>query len=470
MFTLPSHLNGAILAALTGSVVETAGLTATVAGMPAPVGALVGIGRPMGGDVEAEVIGFRGDHTLVIPLSNMEGVRRGSPVRLLTTSRTLRVGSELLGRVLDARGRAIDGRPQPAANQRVPLEPPPIQATHRPRIDMPLGSGVRAIDGMLTCGRGQRLGIFAGSGVGKSVTMGMMARYTSADVAVIALIGERGREVNEFIERELGEAGLARSVVVVATSNEPAPLRLRAAYSATTIAEHFRDSGKNVLLIMDSLTRFALAQREIGLAAGEPPTTRGFPPSTFALLPRLVERAGRTAQGSITAFYSVLVEGDDENEPIADAVRGLLDGHVWLTRRLAERGHYPAIDVLRSISRLANDLSSPAEKQARQTIRELLAVYAENEDLVNIGAYRKGANRTLDAAVEMRDAINAHLRQRVDERLTLDQVRQELLALATNCQAKLTIGATPAAVMPLPTAASAQSVAAKKRPTVIKKV
>jgi flagellum-specific ATP synthase len=297
----------------------------------------------------------------------------------------------------------------------------------------------------------------------------MMARYTSADVAVIALIGERGREVNEFIERELGSAGLARSVVVVATSNEPAPLRLRAAYSATTIAEHFRDSGKNVLLIMDSLTRFALAQREIGLAAGEPPTTRGFPPSTFALLPRLVERAGRTAQGSITAFYSVLVEGDDENEPIADAVRGLLDGHVWLTRRLAERGHYPAIDVLRSISRLANDLSSPAEKQARQTIRELLAVYAENEDLVSIGAYRKGANRTLDAAVEMRDAIHAHLRQRVDEKVTLEQVRQEMLTLAASCQAKLNAGATPAAVVPAPAVAAAQPAAVKKRPTVIKK-
>ncbi|HYO24514.1 MAG TPA: flagellum-specific ATP synthase FliI, partial [Lacipirellulaceae bacterium] len=264
-----------------------------------------------------------------------------------------------------------------------------------------------------------------------------------------------------------------KSVVVVATSNEPAPLRVRAAYAATTIAEHVRDAGKNVLLVMDSLTRFALAQREIGLAAGEPPTTRGFPPSTFALLPRLVERAGRTAAGSITGFYSVLVEGDDENEPIADAVRGLLDGHVWLSRRLAERGHYPAIDVLRSISRLANDLSTPEEKRARQTVRELLSVYAENEDLVSIGAYRKGANRTLDAAVDMREAINAHLRQQVEERVSLDQVRRDLLALAAAGQVRLsgapalgTPGSAPMAAAAPPVAAPA---AAKKRPTVIKR-
>jgi flagellum-specific ATP synthase len=477
MQTLPQHLDAAILAGLTGSVVETTGLTAAIGGMPAPVGALVAIERTGGGVVEAEVIGFRGEQTLVIPLADLDGVRRGSPVRLVSTGRTLRVGPALLGRVLDARGQAIDGRPQPLLTQRAALEAPPVPATERPRIDVPLGSGVRAIDGMLTCGRGQRLGIFAGSGVGKSVLMGMMARYTAADVAVIALIGERGREVNEFIQRELGPAGLARSVVVVATSNEPAPLRVRAAYAATTIAEHFRDAGNNVLLIMDSVTRFALAQREIGLAAGEPPTTRGFPPSTFALLPRLVERAGRTVRGSITGFYSVLVEGDDENEPIADTMRGLLDGHVWLTRRLAERGHYPAIDVLRSISRLANDLSTPDDKKARQIVRELLATYAENEDLVTIGAYRKGANRTLDAAVEMRDPINNHLRQAVEERVEFDAVRRDLVALAAQCQLRLTgmapapaaaaaaAGAAPAKA-PV-TAAPAQAV--KKRPTVIKR-
>lgn len=384
----------------------------------------------------------------------------------------LRVGRQLLGRVVDARGRTIDGRPQPSLDERRPLEARPTPATERPRIDAPLGSGVRAIDGMLTCGRGQRLGIFAGSGVGKSVLMGMMARYTAADVAVIALIGERGREVNEFIQRELGPEGLSRSVVVVATSNEPAPLRVRAAHAATTIAEYFRDSGSDVLLVMDSITRFALAQREIGLASGEPPTTRGFPPSTFALLPKLVERAGRAARGSITGFYSVLVEGDDENEPIADAMRGLLDGHVWLSRRLAERGHYPAIDVLRSISRLANDLSTTEEKKARQTIRELLSVYADNEDMVTIGAYRKGANRTLDAAVETRDAINGFLRQQVEERLTLDQVRGELLKLAGACQVRMSAApatiVAPAAIPPKATPA-APAAPAKKRPTVIKR-
>ncbi len=472
---LPAHLDAAILAGVTGSVVETTGLTAAVAGMPAPRGAIVAISRVGGGDVEAEVVGFRREHTLVLPLDDMDGIRRGSQVRLVRTARTLRVGDELLGRVVDARGRTIDGRPMPTLPGQAPLEPAATIATARPRIDAALGTGVRAIDGMLTCGGGQRLGIFAGSGVGKSVLMGMMARDTAADVAVIALIGERGREVNEFIERELGPAGLARSVVVVATSNEPAPLRVRAAYAATTIAEYFRDRGKNVLLVMDSVTRFALAQREIGLAAGEPPTTRGFPPSTFALLPRLVERAGRTAKGSITAFYSVLVEGDDENEPIADAMRGLLDGHVWLTRRLAERGHYPAIDVLRSISRLANELSSAEEKRARQTIRELLAVYAENEDLVSIGAYRKGVNRTLDAAVEMRDAINSFLRQQVEEQVSLDDARRQLAALAASCQMKLNGAAAPTAAPTMSSGASSGAppvvgqAAAKKRPTVIKR-
>jgi len=463
-----SQLDGVVLAGLIGSVVQTTGLTVAVAGMPAPVGAVVGIERQSGGEVEAEVIGFRDERTLVMPLSNLDGVRRGSQVRLIRTSRTLKIGTALLGRVVDAGGRCIDGRPQPMLDDRLRLTSDALPATERPRIDAPLGTGVRCIDGMLTCGRGQRLGVFAGSGVGKSVLMGMMARYTQADVTVIALIGERGREVNEFIQRELGPEGLARSVVVVATSNEPALLRVQAAQAATAIAEYFRDAGKSVLLVMDSLTRFALAQREIGLAAGEPPTTRGFPPSTFALLPRLVERAGRTARGSITAFYSVLVEGDDENEPIADAVRGLLDGHVWLSRRLAERGHYPAIDVLRSISRLASDLSSTEEKKARQVVRELLAAYAENEDLITIGAYRKGANRTLDAAVEMRDEINRLLRQQVDERAEIDQVRQELIALAAKCQARLSLAATPVMAPPTPPPAQAAPASPKRSP-VIKK-
>lgn len=463
-----AHLDNAMLAGLTGSVLQTTGLTVAVGGLPAPVGAVVGISRHWGGEVEAEVIGFRDDRTIVMPLSDLDGVRRGSEVRLIRTSRALEIGPGLLGRVIDARGRCIDGRPQPLLADRAPLQNTGVAATSRPRIDTALGTGVRCIDSMLMCGRGQRLGIFAGSGVGKSVLMGMMARFTQADVTVIALIGERGREVNDFIDRDLGPDGLTRSVVVVATSNEPAISRVQAAYAATAVAEYFRDMGKDVLLVMDSVTRFALAQREIGLAAGEPPTTRGFPPSTFALLPRLVERAGRTTKGSITAFYSVLVEGDDENEPVADTMRGLLDGHVWLSRRLAERGHYPAIDVLRSISRLSNDLSSDEEKKSRQAVRELLAVYAENEDLINIGAYRKGANRTLDGAVEMRDDIARFLRQPVDERAVIDDVRKELAGLAMKCAGRMALmGAT--ASSSLAPSQPATTLQPAKKPSVIKK-
>jgi flagellum-specific ATP synthase len=344
-----SQLNEVMTASLAGSVVETVGMTASVADFPAPVGAVVRIERDAEAAAEGEVVGFRDGLTLVYLLSASAGVRRGNCVRLVRTSGALRVGAGLLGRVIDSRGRSIDGRPQPMLADRVGrdrLPPPPVE---RPRIRMPLATGVQAIDCLLTCGRGQRLGIFSGSGVGKSVLLGMMSRYTNADVIVTGLIGERGREVNEFLERDLGADGLARSVVVVATSNEPALARVHAASTATAVAEYFRDQGKHVLLLMDSVTRFAMAQREIGLAAGEPPTTRGYPPSTFALLPRLVERAGQNQHGSITAFYSVLVEGDDETEPVADAMRGLLDGHVWLSRKLAGRGHYPAIDVLASI-------------------------------------------------------------------------------------------------------------------------
>jgi FliI/YscN family ATPase len=273
------------------------------------------------------------------------------------------------------------------------------------------------------------MGIFSGSGVGKSVLLGMMARYTAADVNVIALIGERGREVNEFIERDLGPAGLAKSVVVVATSDEPALVRVQAAATATAVAEYFRDRGKDVLLMMDSLTRFAHAQREIGLAAGEPPTTRGFPPSVYALLPKLVERAGRSPQGSITAFYSVLVEADDPNEPISDAVRGLLDGHVWLSRKLASRGHYPAVDVLESLSRLMSEVADDEHRRAAQTIRELLAVYRDHEDLISIGAYRRGSNPTVDVSLEMQDQLNVFLRQPVSQGATFEQTRQAAIEL-----------------------------------------
>jgi FliI/YscN family ATPase len=420
--------------ALTGSVVRTEGTVAAVAGFPAPVGALAEIERQAGPPVRAEVIGFRDSNTLVYPLGDMTGVRFGNRVRLIRNSRFIGVGDQLLGRILDANGQPLDQQPFPKCEQRTPLDRKPPAAVERPRIDSTLSTGVRVIDGLLTCGLGQRMGVFAGSGVGKSVTLGMMARYTSADVNVIGLIGERGREVNEFIERDLGPEGLARSVVVVATSDEPALIRVQAAMAATAVAEYFRDQGKNVLLMMDSLTRFAMAQREIGLAAGEPPTSKGYPPSVFAMLPRLVERAGRSARGSITAFYSVLVEGDDTNEPIADAVRGLIDGHCILSRKIAGRGHYPAIDVLESISRLMNDLVTPEQRAAALTVRELLAAYRENEDLISIGAYRQGANPTVDAAIAMRDEINAFLRQKVEDRSSTELAMQALVALAKKCQ------------------------------------
>ncbi len=436
---LIAPLEGAMLTDLTGSIVQTIGLTAAVADFPAPVGALVQISRPAGPSIEAEVVGFRDQTTLIMPLGNLEGVRRGSEVRLTRTSRTLRVGYGLLGRVIDARGRAIDGRPQPMLANRLPLAGMPINATQRPRIESLLGTGVKAIDCLITCGQGQRLGIFAGSGVGKSVLLGMMGRYTDADVMVVGLIGERGREVNEFVQRELGAEGLAKSVIVVATSNEPAILRVQAAHTATTVAEYFRDQGKNVLLVMDSVTRYALAQREIGLATGEPPTTRGYPPSVFAMLPKLVERAGRTENGTITAFYSVLVEGDDENEPVADTMRGLLDGHIWLTRQLAERGHYPAIDILRSISRLMKEVTSPKQQQAVQIIRQLLAIHAENEDLLSIGAYRQGNNKPLDVAVQMRDAIDQLLQQPTNESSTQEKTGAEVIALAEQCRRELRV-------------------------------
>jgi flagellum-specific ATP synthase len=391
------------------------------------------------------VIGFRDRATLVFPLGDMAGVRHGNRVRLSQTSRTLRLGPELLGRVLDSRGRIIDEQPLPHLPERASLYRTPPAAIDRPRIDTPLATGVRAIDGLLTCGLGQRLGIFSGSGVGKSVTLGMMARYTSADVSVIGLVGERGREVNDFLERDLGPTGRARSVVVVATSDQPALLRVQAALTATTIAEYFRDRGKNVLLIMDSVTRFAMAQREIGLAAGEPPTTRGYPPSVFAALPKLVERAGRASRGSITAFYSVLVEGDDVNEPVSDAVRGLLDGHVILSRRLAAQAHYPAIDVLDSLSRLFTDLVSDEQLTAAQTIRELMAAYRDHEDLISIGAYRSGANSTVDAAIVMREEINRFLRQAVADGSSVATARAQLLDLAQRCTAarKPTLPAAP---------------------------
>lgn len=426
---LIAHLDRIMPTALWGSVARTTGATVSAAGFPAPVGAVAEVQRLVGPPLLAEVVGFRDDLTVLYPLTEPNGVRRGNRVRLLRTSRWLRVGPELLGRVIDAEGRAIDGLPQPVLNDRAALDRPPPDPCSRPRIDRPLCTGVRSIDGLLTCGKGQRMGIFSGSGVGKSVLLGMMARYTDADAIVIALIGERGREVNEFVERDLGPEGLKKSVIVAAASNEPAIVRAQAAAAATTVAEYFRDQGMDVLLLMDSLTRFALARREIGLAAGEPPATRGFPPSVFAQLPKLVERAGRTRRGSITAFYAVLVEADDPNEPVSDAVRGLLDGHAWLSRDLAARGHWPAVDVLESVSRLMPEVTDEEHRRAIAAVRELLAAYRDHEDLISIGAYQRGANRTVDAAIDMREEIDRYLRQPVEQPAAETQTREGLMKL-----------------------------------------
>lgn len=437
-------LERALPTRLVGSVMETTGGTAAVADLPAPVGAVVDIERSSGGRVQAEVIGFRNNRTLVFPYQSLSGIRRGAQVRLRKTIRQVRVGDGLLGRVIDAHGCCVDGRPQPMLENRTLTDREPPSPAERPRIDTPFATGIRVVDSMLQCGLGQRMGVFAGAGVGKSVLLGMLSRYTEADVNVIALVGERGRELNDFIYRDLGPEGLAKSVIVCATSNEPAVARVQAAHTATAIAEHFRDQGKDVLLLVDSITRYAMAQREIGLATGEPPATRGYPPSVFALLPKLVERAGRSRLGSITAFYSVLVEGDDPNDPVADTMRGLLDGHLWLSRSLASSGHYPAIDVLKSISRLMPDIASSEQVSAAQRIRKLMAVYGENEDLISVGAYRRGTNKTIDAAIDMRDLIAQVHQQRPDETGQIAKSTEQLKALAARSQAYVK-GATPSA-------------------------
>ena len=424
-----AQLQQVLPSSIAGTVVRCAGLTVAVADFPAPVGALAQIRRISGEPIPAEVIGFHDELTLLFPLADMAGVRHGDRVEMTKTTRWLPMGQNLLGRVIDATGRAIDGLPQPLLRERVRLDRPAPAPLERPRIDEPLSTGVRAIDALLTCGKGQRVGIFSGSGVGKSVTLGMMARYSSADVIVVALVDERGREVMEFLERDLGAEGRARSVVVVATSDEPALMRVHAASTATAVAEYFRDQGRDVLLLFDSLTRFALAQREIGLAAGEPPTTRGYPPSVFAMLPKLVERTGRTRLGSITAFYTVLVEGDDPNEPISDTVRGLLDGHTWLSRKLASHGHYPAVDVLQSVSRLMPQVTDAAHQAAAAAVRSCLAVHREHEDFLTIGAYRPGANPQLDTAIAAQESILSLLRQSVEETSTVVSARNHLLCV-----------------------------------------
>jgi flagellum-specific ATP synthase len=377
--------------------------------------------------VRAEVVGFRGPIVLLMPLNEVHGLRAGSEVVASGVPQMMPVGPELLGRVIDPLGNPLDGKPPPLTHHRYLLDANPPNPMMRQRIHEPLSLGIKAIDGLLTCGKGQRLGIFAGSGVGKSTLLGMVARYTAADVNVIGLIGERGREVRDFIENDLGEEGLKRSVLVVVTSDQPALLRIKGAFAATAIAEYFRDQGQDVLLMMDSITRFAMARREIGLAIGEPPATRGYPPSVYGLLPRLLERSGTSDRGTITALYTVLVEGDDTNEPIADTVRGILDGHVVLSRQLASRNHYPAIEVLESVSRLALELTSPEQRAAASRVRELLATWREAEDLISIGAYSKGSSKTIDEAIERYEDIIGFLRQSIDEGIPYAETQRQLI-------------------------------------------
>lgn len=408
-----------------GRVSKIIGLMIEADGPRVSVGAYCKILTREGKEIPAEVVGFRNSTTLLMPLAELEGIAPGDRVVPQQHKLTVGVGPSLLGRVLDGLGHPLDGRPL-ACEEDYPLQSAPPNAFLRPRIHDPLSVGVRAVDGLLTLGRGQRIGIFAGSGVGKSTLLGMMARNTTAAVNVIALVGERGRELRDFIEKDLGPEGLERSVLVVATSDQPALVRLKAAFTATAIAEYFRDLGKDVLLMMDSVTRFAMAQREVGLTAGEPPATRGYPPSVFALLPKLLERSGMSAQGSITGIYTVLVDGDDHNEPIADTVRGILDGHIVLTRDLAMQNHYPAIDILQSVSRVMSDVVTPEHKELAGRIREYQAIYQDAKDLVDIGAYVAGSNSRIDASLNHIEGIRFFLRQGVGEKASFEEMLRQM--------------------------------------------
>jgi len=412
-------------------VVRTVGLLVESRGPRARVGELCELVQP-GSDhgLALEVVGFRDGLVQSVPLGGTAGIRPGDRIVARGGSAAIGVGPALLGRVVDGLGRPLDQKGGIHTAESYPLHPPPLNPLSRDPIVAPLGTGVRTIDTLLTCGRGQRIGVFGGSGVGKSTLLGMMARGTEADVSVIALVGERGREVRSFIEHDLGQRGLDRSVVVVSTSDNPPLLRLRAAYAATSVAEYFRDQGKHVLLMMDSVTRFAMAQREVGLAAGEPPTAKGYPPSVFALLPTLLERAGNLrGRGSITAFYTVLVEGDDHTEPVADHVRAILDGHVVLSRGLAERNHYPAIDVLQSVSRTMPEVTAVEHRTLAGQVREWLATIRGSEDLVNVGAYVAGSNPRIDTALGKREIVEAFLRQPADRQEDLESGLEALRAV-----------------------------------------
>jgi len=413
-------------APVVGRIIGAAGLIIESAGPKAKLNELCWL-RGDGRAVAAEVVGFRDEKLLLMPLGETDGIRPGWSVYATGGPLQAPIGPGLLGRVIDGLGNPQDGKgPLEDCTQRPVLGQPPAPLS-RQRIKRPLPLGVRALDALLTVGMGQRIGIFAGSGVGKSTLLGMIARATAADCSVVCLVGERGREVREFIERDLGEEGLKRSVVVVATSEQPSLLRIRAALMATAIAEYFRDQeGKDVILMMDSVTRLALAQREVGLAIGEPPATRGYTPSVFTMLPRVLERSGTGPKGSVTGLYTVLVDGDDMNEPVADAVRGILDGHVVLSRKLAHKGHYPAIDPLQSVSRVMPEVTSERHQAQARRLRALLAAYQEAEDLIQIGAYQSGTNPTVDEAIKKMDAIRAFLTQPADQPSTFDEALEGL--------------------------------------------
>lgn len=399
-----------------GRVAQVLGLVVESDGPHARIGDLCVIEGPDGERVEAEVVGFKGNRVMLMPLSDLSGIRAGCLVRSTGHCLRVEVGEHLLGSVLDGLGRRLSGAAaSPAGSVHYPIYAAPPDPLSRELIERPMPTGVRAIDGLLTLAEGQRVGIFSGSGVGKSTLLGMVARTSQADVNVIALVGERGREVREFIEHDLGPEGLAKSVVVVATSDQPALVRIKAALVATAIAEFFRDRGRRVMLMMDSVTRFCTAQREVGLAIGEPPSTKGFTPSVFAMLPKLMERAGTSDKGSITGLYTVLVEGDDTSEPVADAARSILDGHIVLSRDLANRGHFPAIDVLQSLSRTMPLVTDDAHRQDAGRLRELLAAYRHSEDLISIGAYKEGSKPVVDQAIARIDGINRFLRQDKNE-------------------------------------------------------
>ncbi|WP_041077497.1 flagellar protein export ATPase FliI [Thermotoga caldifontis] len=421
-------MNGLEFPKYNGKITRIVGLTVESIGPDASLGEVCEVNLDSKRAL-CEVVGFKDGRVLLMPLEDISGAKHGTLVFGTGRQLDVAVGEDMLGRVLDGLGRPIDGKPL-LTSKRYPLVRTAPHPLKRMRITEPIPVGVRAIDGFITIGKGQRIGIFAGSGVGKSTLLGMIARNTVADVNVIALIGERGREVREFIEKDLKD-GLKRSVVVVSTSDQPALMRVKALYTATSIAEFFRDLGHNVLLMVDSLTRWAMAQREIGLAIGEPPTTRGYTPSVFAGLPSILERAGNSDKGSITGIYTVLVEADDFNEPISDTVRSIVDGHIVLSRRLAEMNHYPAIDVLASISRLMIDIVSEEHLNASRTLRSLMAAYQEAKDLIDVGAYRPGSNELIDKAIKMKGQIDAFLRQDIDEKPTFEETVERLIKLAS---------------------------------------